>query len=70
MDANGQNFRFLTFNAGSGLDYQGSTSNDNNVTTQAMAAYVDSAVPDLTNYIKRGDDAILGDMQASSLKNS
>ena len=69
LDQNGQNFRFLTFNAGLGLDYQGSTSNENNVINRkAMTAYVDSAVPDLTNYIKRGDNAILGDMQASSLR--
>ena len=71
LDQNGQNFRFLTFNAGSGLEYQGSTSNENNVINRkAMTAYVDSAVPDLTNYIKRGDNAILGDMSSKFCKNS
>ena len=60
---------FLTFNAGLGLEYQGSTSNENNVINRkAMTAYVDSVVPDLTNYIQRGDNAILGDMQASSVR--
>lgn len=46
MDANGQNFRFLTFNAAAGLDYQGGTSNDNNVINRkAMVAYVDDYLP-------------------------